>query len=276
MSGTGKMSGINGIKDVKGADGAGRRRPVRTAARLMILTAVLAAVLFLLYVSDYYRASGEVREFLSEKAGAAASEVTVRKAYGGLFLDGPGEEIALIFYPGGKVEYTAYVPLLHELSKSGIDCFLPEMPANLTIFEIGRADEIITKAAGDGYSYKHWMIGGHSLGGAAAAMYAADHDLDALVLLAAYPTKPVDEPALELYGSEDGVLDPEKREAGDRFLSEDSRVAIIDGGNHAQFGNYGEQKGDGQALISREEQQRITVQKILEFIQPVLSGKERG
>ena len=33
----------------------------------------------------------------------------------------------------------------------------------------------------------------------------------------------------------------------------------MEGGNHSQFGNYGEQKGDGKATISAEEQQRQTV-----------------
>lgn len=42
----------------------------------------------------------------------------------------------------------------------------------------------------------------------------------------------------------------------------------IEGGNHAQFGNYGEQKGDGAALISAEEQQQQAVQFILDCLSP--------
>ena len=40
----------------------------------------------------------------------------------------------------------------------------------------------------------------------------------------------------------------------------------IEGGNHAQFGNYGPQKGDQPATISAEEQQAQTVAAIEEFL----------
>ena len=40
----------------------------------------------------------------------------------------------------------------------------------------------------------------------------------------------------------------------------------IQGGNHAQFGNYGPQKGDAPATISAEEQQARTVEAVAEFI----------
>ena len=43
---------------------------------------------------------------------------------------------------------------------------------------------------------------------------------------------------------------------------------MIEGGNHAQFGDYGLQKGDGQAGISREEQQEITARLIEEMVSP--------
>ena len=135
------------------------------------------------------------------------------------------------------------------------------MPLNLAILGVGRADTILQK-----YSYPEWYIGGHSLGGAAAAMFAAGHDLDGLVLLAAYPTKEVDEPVLEIYGSRDRVLNAKRRDAGDSYLPEGSSVRVIEGGNHAQFGCYGEQKKDGSAEISPEEQQQRTVEMILDFL----------
>ena len=86
-----------------------------------------------------------------------------------------------------------------------------------------------------------------------------------MILLASYPTKELDERTLELYGSEDLVLNAEKRAEGDAYLPEGSVVQVIEGGNHAQFGDYGEQEGDGSAAISREEQQKRTVEAILEM-----------
>ena len=43
-------------------------------------------------------------------------------------------------------------------------------------------------------------------------------------------------------------------------------VTVIEGGNHAQFGNYGKQKGYRDATISREEQQDIAVEAIKDFL----------
>ena len=60
------------------------------------------------------------------------------------------------------------------------------------------------------YEYDRWYIGGHSLGGAVAANYAAVYDLDGVILLASYPIRDVDEPMLIICGSEDGVLNQKR------------------------------------------------------------------
>ena len=75
-----------------------------------------------------------------------------------------------------------------------------------------------------------------------------------------------DEKTLELYGSRDGVLNLRMRSFADRFLPEDAEVEVIEGGNHAQFGSYGIQKGDGTADITADEQQNVTARKILEMM----------
>jgi hypothetical protein len=41
---------------------------------------------------------------------------------------------------------------------------------------------------------------------------------------------------------------------------------VIEGGNHAYFGMYGEQKGDGAATITNLEQITTTANYIIEFI----------
>ena len=193
--------------------------------------------------------------------------VLVTEMPDGLYLDGPGDETALIFYPGAKVEYTAYLPLLSELADQGIDCFLIKMPCNLAIFGQNKAKNIM-----DSYEYDHWYLSGHSLGGAMTASYASGHleSLNGLVLLAAYPTKSLKSDSfsvLSLYGSEDGVLNMEKVEEGKAYMPVDYAEVCIEGGNHAQFGNYGEQKGDHAADISREEQQAQTVEAILKMME---------
>ncbi len=214
------------------------------------------------YVNGYYRADEDVQEYLLTKDSVLVTEMP-----DGLYLDGPGDETALIFYPGAKVEYTAYLPLLSELADQGIDCFLIKMPCNLAFFGQNKAKKIM-----DSYEYDHWYLSGHSLGGAMAASYASGHleSLNGLVLLAAYPTKSLESDSfsvLSLYGSEDGVLNMEKMEEGKAYMPVDYAEVCIEGGNHAQFGNYGEQKGDHAAGISREEQQAQTVEAILKMME---------
>lgn len=222
--------------------------------------ALIAA--FLIYTGSWYH---------SDEAALAALESdgvvkVARTGYGWLF-DGPSEDAALVFYPGGKVETTAYAPLLHALAAEGVDACLVDMPFHLAIFGIDRATGVM-----DGCVYAHWYVGGHSLGAAMAARYAAGHGdrLAGLILFAAYPTRPLDEHlvVISLCGSEDGVLNREKLAAGRACAPGAYHEIVIPGGNHAQFGNYGKQRGDNDATISALEQQREAVEAIVEIIKP--------
>ena len=215
-------------------------------------------VCFFLYTGQYYHAD------LSAQSALESDEaVTVTKTDYGWLFDGPSESNALIFYPGAKVEETAYAPLLHLLAREGMDTCLVKMPFRLAVFGFNKASDLISR-----YDYANWYIGGHSLGGAMAANYAADHEeqLTGVVMLAAYPTKKLDDSltVITTYGSEDGVLNKIKLEEGNAYLPEKAVKYVIEGGNHAQFGNYGEQSGDGKAIISAWEQQRQTEELIMQ------------
>lgn len=228
---------------------------------------IIPALLFLFiavrcagYVSDYYHTDENVQVYLQKK-----DSVSILEMPDGLYLDGLGDDAAVIFYPSAKVEYTAYLPLLSNLAERGIDCFLIKMPCNLAFFGQNKAEKIM-----DSYEYDHWYLSGHSLGGAMAAAYASRHldSLNGLVLLAAYPTKSLKSDSfsvLSIYGSEDGVLNMEKVAEGKSQMPADYTEICIEGGNHAQFGNYGEQ--DHTAGISREEQQKQTGDAILDLME---------
>lgn len=223
---------------------------------------VLIAAVILIYAADYYHASGE-----AEAALVSDDLVHVEKTDFGWFFDGPSAQEALIFYPGGKVEETAYAPLLHRLAENGVDVFLLKVPMNLAILGIDRADTVMKQ-----YSYDQWNVGGHSLGGVCATAYASKHPdaFQSVILLAAYPMKQLDDSVdvLFLYGSEDGVLNLEKYEEAKKYAPGASVEYVIHGGNHAQFGSYGIQEGDGTALISSKEQQAIALDQILSVISP--------
>ena len=76
----------------------------------------------------------------------------------------------------------------------------------------------------------------------------------------------MDIPVLSIYGSEDKVLNMEQYNKSQEFIKNNFTETIINGGNHAQFGYYGNQSGDGTANISSAEQQNICVENILQFI----------
>lgn len=214
------------------------------------------------YVGNYYHSEVDVQEYLQGNGQVAVTEIKE-----GLYLDGPGEEGAIIFYPGAKVGYTAYLPLLYGLADKGVDCFLVKMPCNLAFLGKDKAGKIMAS-----YDYESWYLSGHSLGGAMAAAYAAEHleELDGIALLAAYPTKSLASDSfavISIYGSEDGVLNMGKVEEGRKWMPSAYTELCIEGGNHAGFGNYGPQKGDGTAFLSREEQREQTIGAILEMIE---------
>ena len=221
-----------------------KKRWIIPAAVLVLLVAA-----FFAYTMNYYHASDEGLQALE------SDDVIVEKTDFGWFFDGPAADTALIFYPGAKVDEAAYAPLLHRLAESDMDVFLVKMPFHLAFFGANKADDVL-----ETYDYARWYIGGHSLGGVMAVEYAADHDLQGVILLASYPTKAVDEPMLLLYGTEDGVLNMDRVEEASRFGAVDT--VVIEGGTHASFGNYGEQAGDKAAAISAEEQQEETVSAI--------------
>ena len=218
---------------------------------------VLLAVLFLGYTGQYYRADGT-----AEQALASEDSVTVEHTDYGWFFDGPSETDALVFYPGAKVEETAYAPLLHRLAGEGMDVCLVRMPFRLAVFGQDRAADVL-----DRYSYDRWYIGGHSLGGAMASGYASKHGdaLDGVILLASYTVKELEDGlnTVLIYGSEDGVLNMDSYEKSRPNLPENAVEHVIQGGNHAQFGSYGKQKGDGEASISPEKQIKETISVIL-------------
>lgn len=216
----------------------------------ILIAIILAAVAFYIYTLDFYRADDVARN------------TSITKTYENYYVFSPDPENDLntgfVFYPGGKVEALAYAPLMKKLSDNGVTAVLVEMPFNLAVFDTAAADRVL-----DELKYiENWFIGGHSLGGAMASSYLekTDYDYMGLVLLGAYPLGEVSLPMLALVGSEDGIINQES-------LEDLKNPTIIQGGNHGNFGNYGFQKGDGKGSLSRIEQQNITVEEILKFIE---------
>ena len=237
----------------------------------------LAAVFLLvagvfIYIGNYYHA-GETAMTLVETP-AETVHMVVDEEGRMIFEPAVEADTGIIFYPGGKVQAESYAPLLSALAEEGILTVLVPMPANLAVLDSDAADGITTKYA----HIEDWYMAGHSLGGSMAAAYLGDQleaaegtVFDGLILLAAYSTADLSESpfaALSIYGDKDGVLDMDKYEKYyDNLPAALTDETIIKGGNHAQFGDYGQQKGDGKAEIDGEEQVKQTVEAICGFVQ---------
>lgn len=224
-------------------------------ASVIVLVLILGYCVF--YLTDDYDAKKEATEYLD-----GSGDVKVVETLDGLFLDGRGNESAIIFYPGAKVESYSYLPMLMNLSSHGVDCYLVEMPFNIAFFGQNTADKIISNS-----SYSHYFIAGHSLGGVAASSYVnSTNKTDGIILLASYPTHEISKPVLSIYGSKDNVLNREKYHDAMPLIKGNFSEVIISGANHGQFAYYGNQSGDGRASITAENQQGQAVDAILNFI----------
>jgi hypothetical protein len=237
----------------------------KTKGLLVIAALLLAMVLGCAwYVLDFYHAdTPAIEAFLPE------SPIQMQTDKDGRLIFAPEEaDSGFIFYPGGKVEHTAYTPLMEALASKGILCVLVEMPFRLAVLDMNAADGIPAAFP----EVEHWYMGGHSLGGSMAASYLASHteDFDGLILLGSYSTADLSESGLSVlsvYGSEDGVLNRDKYAEYKPNLPEGFTETIIEGGNHAYFGAYGEQEGDGTATVTPAEQLRQTVEAILSMLE---------
>ena len=230
-----------------------RRKKWLVAGGILLLILAILAGAFFWYVSDYYRAEDVALEVLAQGSG-----ITVQD---NLTILSPTEptDTAIIFYPGAKVEAEAYLPLLDQIRQTGVTCILVHMPFHMAIFDADAAETVIPRFP----EIRHWYIAGHSMGGAMASKFASDHpdQVDGLILMGAYiyGNYP-DEKTLTIYGS--------LNQSVEDHIDYTENIVEIEGGNHAQFGNYGPQKGDPAAAISAEEQQAQTVAAIEAFLWP--------
>ncbi|MBU4438300.1 MAG: alpha/beta hydrolase [Acetobacterium sp.] len=239
------------------------RKTEKRIIKIIGIVLVVFIIGILTYLGDYYHADQTAHEALNSNDQVNVSE----KGNLTIFTPTSGQAATgIIFYPGGKVEDIAYAPLMQVLAKKGLTAVIVKMPFNLAVLNPNGADAVMEALP----EINHWIIGGHSLGGAMASDYVAGHEdkVEGLVLMGAYPNQDLalsNHPVLSLYGRNDQVLNRQAFEAAKVKMPLATTLYEISGGNHSGFGNYGQQAGDGIASISSAEQQDIAVGKILEI-----------
>lgn len=232
---------------------------------LLPLLAILALVGFIIWAS---RPAGPMPEALP--ALESGAEVQVEAEPWLVFRPLAGNPtVGLVLYPGGRVDPRSYAPAAQALAREGYLVVIVPMPLNLAVFAPDEAAEVIAAFP----EIDRWAVGGHSLGGAMAARFAYQNPeaVQGLVLWAAYPASTDDLSGYPLavtsiYATMDGLATEDKIAASRPLLTDTTRWVAIEGGNHAQFGWYGLQSGDGTATITRDEQQRQIVAATLELL----------
>lgn len=246
-----------------------RRMKARREERnhmIIISTFVAFAILFTcfgIYVTDYYHAdSAAIDAFVPEV------EIEERVLTDGSVAYIPDVCVAgVIFYPGGKVESAAYIPLMRALAEQGVLAVLVEVPFNLAVLKETAANGIKEQL----FWVDNWYMAGHSLGGNVAASYASKNTegYKGVILLGAYSSKNLSASklkALSIYGSLDTVLTKETYNNSKVNLPADFTEVVIEGGNHSGFGMYGLQKGDTEATITNVAQIVETAKIIADFV----------
>ena len=254
---------------------------MRARRLLIVLGAILLVLLIaggaaLAVLNGRGQAQPEAVAALESDAQVTVSRVAGQDWY--VFSPAAGAaSTGLILYPGGFVDPVAYAPIAREIAARGYLVVLDPMALNLAVTGINSADAIIAAFP----EIAHWAIGGHSLGGAMAAEYVKNNPqaVDGLALWAAYPADNTDLSSLPLavvsiYGDADGVASVADVTGAAERLPADARFILIGGGNHTQFGAYGQglQRGDNPATISREEQQAAIVAGTLELLEIIGSN----
>ncbi|WP_214828559.1 alpha/beta hydrolase [Exiguobacterium algae] len=225
---------------------------------LSIVALLLVAVIgFLVWTQFTYGPTDEAETY--------AAQAVEEEGY--LAFGDPASEVGVVLYPGAKVEKEAYAYYGTRLSEEGVFVVIPSLRLNLGILDIDAAEPIIEKYS----DVKAWYVAGHSLGGSAASGFALEHvsQVEGVIFLASYPIRSMkdrDLKVLSISGEQDGLAVPEDIEASRDDAPADSEFYQIKGGNHANFGMYGPQKGDQDSPLTSKQQMDEAIGKILEWL----------
>lgn len=247
-------------------------RRVRRVAVGVAVVIVLAVLAFLVYSNMV---------MMGDRAAAIAAwrnpAVTITSTDHSIVLEPTGEASGsgLVFIPGAKVDPYAYMYKLSGIvESSGVTVVITKPILNLAFFD----QRPLSLFEGDAPDVSRWFVGGHSLGGVRACQLAesggGNDAVAGLVLFGSYCANDLSGSGLDVLsigGSDDGLSTAAKISAASAMLPAQTNFAQVDGLNHAGFGDYGVQPGDGVATLSSEQERSA----ITDLLQSVLSADIR-
>lgn len=245
------------------------RRFLARVALAIVLVIIAVGIAGAWWLLTPQRPDTRALDALTTDDMVAVSETSERIEFSPI---GESSRVGVILYPGARIEPAAYAAFARMIAERGYLVVVVRMPYNLAVLDPERAITVLDDHA----EVASWVMCGHSLGGAMAAQFVDRHRdrIDGLALLAAYPPSDTDlsdsdVAVVSTYGTFDGVLNARAFEKAIPRLPKDTSYVPIEGGNHAQFGDYGHQPGDNDAEISAEDQQNVTLQAIGSILLPL-------
>ncbi len=162
----------------------------------------------------------------------------------------------LVFVPGAKVDPYAYLNKLSGMAENGTTVVITKPTLNIAFADVRPLNAFTAVAP----NVDTWFVGGHSLGGVKACQYAADNDVAGLVLFGSYCAIDLSDsgfPTLSFVASNDGLSTPQKIADAAGLLPVDAVTVDLNGANHANFGDYGRQPGDGESETNDAEVRKV-------------------
>ncbi len=179
---------------------------------------------------------------------------------------------ALLFFCGSVVEADAYAPMLRPISEQGFTTIIVKLPGRFAMLP-GQKEAVLDtaqKLIQSQTDITKWVVSGHSLGAGVSCQFVQKYPQSCSALILVGTTHPKEDnlsnlkiPVTKIYGTVDGVAPMAKVESNRSLLPASTKWVRIEGANHSQFGNYGHQLQDGSATISREAQQSLVREEIL-------------
>lgn len=238
--------------------------------KIIIFTSSILGILFIIfgiffiYVGNYYHADSDA---LNECISTNLVEYNETSNYISFIPKDKEYDYSIVFYQGAKVEVKAYAPLLKTLAENNVAVYGIKCKFNFAFFNVDDFNKIYSNVNNGTRFY----VMGHSLGGVMAGSAAKKYSdkCEGIILLASYLSSDIsdtDLKVLSIYGSNDTVLKIDKYNDAKKYLPKSFIEHRINGGIHSYFASYGNQKGDGEATIIREEQINLTKNYILTFL----------
>ena len=172
------------------------------------------------------------------------------------------DSVGMLYFPGARVDPYSYLYPLVDIAAEGTTVVIVDPLFNMALIDSRGVGELTR----DLPKVSEWVLAGHSLGGVKACLEADHPSVTHLVLFASYCATDIsslDIGVLQIVGDQDGLLDNDLRvEAFSLLPAGEDATLVVPGANHADFGTYGPQPGDGPSSYTNEEMRAIITEAL--------------